>query len=70
MYISSVILSVFNVENYITNAFNSILNQKIGFENSEVISRDDCSLGNSAKIINRFSTEHILIKLENLFNNV
>ena len=61
MYKISVIVPVFNVENKIMNAFNSILNQTIGFENLEVIFVDDNSTDDSKNIIK---------SLENKYDNV
>ena len=42
-YKLSIIIPTFNLENEIDNAFNSIKNQTIGFENIEVIFVDDNS---------------------------
>lgn len=47
----SIIIPVYNVSDYISRAFNSILNQTIGFENLEVIFIDDASDDGSDKII-------------------
>lgn len=43
----SVIIPVYNVENYLEDAFSSILNQSIGFENLQVIFVDDASTDSS-----------------------
>lgn len=58
----SVIISVYNVENYINRAFDSLLNQSIGFENLEVIFIDDASTDNSAKIIGDYSKKYDNVK--------
>ena len=62
MYKISVIVPVFNVEDTLQNAFDSILNQSIGFENLEVIFVDDKSTDKSADIINSYSKKYNNIK--------
>lgn len=57
-YKISVIIPVFNVEEYIGNAFQSILLQTIGFENLEIIFVDDCSTDNSRFIIDKYADEY------------
>lgn len=69
MYKISIILPVFNVEKYVERAFNSILNQTIGFENLEVIFVDDCSTDNSAEIIQNFVNAHENVKYYCLSEN-
>ena len=54
----SIIIPVFNVEDYIKRAFNSLLNQTIGFENLEVIFIDDKSTDSSPEIIKKYSNEY------------
>lgn len=54
----SVIIPVYNVENYIQKTFDSVLDQSIGFKNIEVIFVDDCSTDKSGKIIDELSTKH------------
>lgn len=49
-YKFSVIMAVYNVEEYIEEAMQSILDQTIGFEHIQVIMVDDCSTDNSASI--------------------
>ena len=62
MYKISIIIPVFNVEDTIQRAFDSILNQSIGFENLEVIFIDDKSTDNSAKIIENYSNKYTNVK--------
>ena len=57
-YKISIIIPVFNVEDYLENAFNSLLNQTIGFENLEIIFVDDASTDNSPQIIKEYSDMH------------
>ena len=54
----SIIIPVFNVENYLDDAFNSILNQTFGFENLEVIFVDGASTDGSSQIINEYSDKY------------
>lgn len=62
MYKISVIVPVFNVEDTLQNAFDSILNQSIGFKNLEVIFVDDKSTDKSANIIKSYSKKYNNIK--------
>lgn len=62
MYKISIIVPVFNVEDTLQNAFDSILTQNIGFENLEVIFVDDKSTDNSASIIKKFSRKYSNVK--------
>lgn len=58
----SVIVPVFNVESYIGRAFNSLLNQSIGFENLEIIFVDDVSTDSSPDIIRDYSNKYENVK--------
>ncbi|MCL2115031.1 MAG: glycosyltransferase [Methanobrevibacter sp.] len=57
-YKVSIVVPVFNVENYIEAAFESIKNQTIGFNNLEVIMVNDCSSDKSGKIIDKYAREY------------
>ena len=57
-YKVSVIIPVFNAENTLDNAINSILNQTLGAENIELILVDDCSTDNSGKIIKDYASNY------------
>ena len=61
-YLISIIVPVFNSENYIHNTFDSIKNQSIGFENIELIFVDDYSTDNSIQIINDYSNTYSNVK--------
>ena len=50
----SLIIPVFNVEEYLTKALDSVVLQTFGFENIEVILVDDCSTDGSADIIRQY----------------
>lgn len=62
MYKISIIVPVFNVGNLLYDAFESIKNQTIGFENLEVLFIDDCSTDNSREIISNFANMHDNVK--------
>lgn len=62
MYKISVILPVFNVEDYLNLCLSSLMKQTIGFENLEVIFVDDCSTDNSYEIIKIFSNKFENVK--------
>lgn len=57
-YKISIVIPVFNVENYIKNALDSIINQTIGLEDLEVIIINDCSTDNSRKIIDEYANKY------------
>ena len=57
-YDISIIIPVFNVENYLDDAFNSILNQTLGFDNLEIIFVDDASTDSSSQIIKEYSDKY------------
>lgn len=57
-FLISIIVPVFNSENYIHNTFNSIKNQTIGFNNIELIFVDDFSSDNSRQIIECYSKKY------------
>ena len=58
MYKVSIIVPMYNVENYLKDCLNSILNQTIGFENLEVIIVDDNSTDKSFEIAKEFSDKY------------
>ncbi|AWD66040.1 MULTISPECIES: glycosyltransferase family 2 protein [Priestia] len=51
----SVILPIYNVENYIEECLESLVNQTIGHEKLEVLMVNDCSTDNTAKIIDEYA---------------
>ena len=55
MYKISIILPVYNVENYLKRCFDSLLSQTIRFSNLQVIFVDDSSTDNGREIIDRYS---------------
>lgn len=57
-YKISIIIPVFNVEDYIEDALTSILRQTIGFEQLEVIMVDDCSTDKSGEIIDDYANKY------------
>lgn len=59
----SVIIPVFNVENYISECLDSLVNQTIGIENIEVIIVNDCTQDNSMKIIRDYAEKYPSIKI-------
>ena len=69
MYKISIVVPVFNVEETIEKAFNSIKNQSFGFENIEVIFVDDASTDSSGRIIDEFSKNHDNVKSIHLSQN-
>lgn len=62
-YKLSIIIPTFNLENEIDNAFNSIKNQTIGFENIEVIFVDDNSTDNTLNKLNKYSSKFSNVKV-------
>ena len=69
MYKVSVIIPVYNAENTIENAVNSVINQTLGFENIELILVDDNSKDKSKQIIKTYSEKYSNIKAINLKEN-
>ena len=57
-YLVSVIVPTYNSEEYIDNAFNSLLNQTIGFEKLEIIFVDDDSSDKTPQIIDDYATRY------------
>ncbi|MEE3419043.1 MAG: glycosyltransferase, partial [Methanosphaera sp.] len=57
MPLVSIIMPVYNRENYISNAINSVLNQS--YKNFELILIDDSSTDNTVNIINEFKDDRI-----------
>ncbi len=62
MLMISIIIPVYNAENSIKRAFDSLLNQTIGFENLEVILIDDNSTDDSPNIIKDYSNKYDNVK--------
>lgn len=62
-YKLSIIVPTFNLENKITNTFNSIKTQTIEFEDIEIIFVDDHSTDNTMKIIEGFSDDWKNVKV-------
>ena len=54
----SVIMPVYNAEDELNTAIDSIINQSFGFENIELIIVDDCSTDNSRNIITDYANEY------------
>ena len=61
-YKVSVIVPVYNAQDTLKVAINSVINQTIGFENIELILVDDKSSDNSRKIITSYSNKYGNIK--------
>ena len=62
MYKISIIVPVYNQEDTLQRAFDSIKNQSFGFENLEVIFVDDASTDNSVNIIKELSDNYKNVK--------
>ena len=62
MYKVSVIMPIFNGEQYLKDSLDSVVNQSMGFENIELILVDDCSTDNSREIIEEYSKNYSNIK--------
>ena len=69
MYKISVIIPVYNVENTISKAFDSIYNQSIDFQDIEVIFVDDCSTDNSLNIIQDYASKYDNVRALSLEEN-
>lgn len=58
MYKVSVIIPMYNVEEFLKYAIESLKKQTIGFENLEILLIDDCSTDGTSKIANDFSNKY------------
>lgn len=58
----SIIIPVFNVEGYLSNAMDSIISQSLGFEDIEVILVDDKSTDASAEIMGKYDEKYGNVK--------
>lgn len=63
----SIIIPVYNVEKYLRESLNSVLNQTLN--DIEVICVDDCSTDNSFNILQEYSNKDTRIKLFKMENN-
>ena len=68
-YKISVVIPVYNAEDDISNAIDSIINQTFGFENIELILIDDASTDGSKDIIKHYQKNHDNINLVELESN-
>lgn len=59
--IISIIIPVFNAENYIEEALDSVVNQS--FDDIEIIAVNDCSTDNSMDILQRYSEKHDKLRI-------
>jgi glycosyltransferase involved in cell wall biosynthesis len=68
-YKISIIIPVFNVEDYLQESLESIINQTIGFENLEIIMVNDHSTDQSGKIIDQYASKYKNFKAIHLPTN-
>ncbi|MDR0911845.1 MAG: glycosyltransferase family 2 protein [Methanobrevibacter sp.] len=68
-YKISIIIPVYNVENYIKKAFDSIKTQTLGFDNLEIIMVNDGSTDKSGEIIERYADKYSNCKSIHLDEN-
>lgn len=66
MYKISVIVPIYNMEQYLEDAVNSLINQSIGFDNVQVILVNDGSTDNSFAMIKDYEEKYKNIKSINL----
>lgn len=69
MYKISVVIPVYNAEEDIKSAIDSVISQTIGFENIELVLVDDASTDNSNQIIKEYQKDYKNIKLIELAEN-
>lgn len=69
MYKISIILPVYNVQNYLAKCFDSLFKQTIGFDNLQIIFVDNCSTDNSCSIIDKYAEEYNNVLSIHLHNN-
>ena len=60
----SIIITCYNLEEYIARAINSCIHQTLDDEKYEIIVVDDCSSDNSVKIVTRFNDLVKLVRLD------
>ena len=65
----SIVIPVYNVENYIKKSLDSIINQTFNFNDIEVIMVDDCSTDNSGIIIDEYASKYDNFKSIHLDEN-
>lgn len=65
----TVILPIYNVEKYLEECLDSLLNQTIGYEKLEVIMVNDHSTDNTAEIIDRYANQYSNFKAIHLETN-
>jgi len=58
MYKISVIVPIYNVEEFIEEAIQSVIKQSIGFENIQLLLIDDCSTDRSGEIAQKYSKKY------------
>lgn len=58
MYLISLIIPIYNAEEFLDNTINSVINQSIGFNNIELILVDDNSKDESKKIIGKYAEKY------------
>ncbi|PZM67229.1 glycosyltransferase family 2 protein [Paenibacillus dendritiformis] len=69
-YSLSVIIPVYNVEAYISQCLDTLINQSFGINNFEVILVNDGSSDGSLRVIERYSKQYPSIKVINLKSNL
>lgn len=69
-YEISVIIPVYNVENYIKQCLDSVVNQTLGIDNIEVIIVNDATPDNSMDIVNEYQNNYPSIKVINNEKNM
>ena len=62
MYKISIIIPVYNAEDYLQECIESLQNQTIGFENLEIIMSDDGSTDDSRNIMKKFEEQYNNVK--------
>lgn len=70
MYKVSIVMPVYNCEDYLTDSLDSILNQSIGFKNIEVIMVDDASTDGTGVIIDEYASRYSNFKAVHLAENI
>ena len=70
MYELSVIIPIYNVEKYVAQCLDSIVNQSIGIENIEVIIVNDATPDNSMEIVEKYASKYSSIKIINNEENL